>query len=110
MRAKVSRYIKHGRIYQATENFLAEKSSQHSEARKQFFEVKKGEFLEFRYECNANFRTVDNIYLCVSQDEFEARTKPYADIWHNVRFRNQNKLKGILNECLYDLIGAQEEH
>lgn len=97
-------YGKSGSIYTVVRDCFAQEANTGKNQRTKYYKLKEGEKIEFRYPCKCHFRTEDDIYLVLEEDEFEHNTKPFAQIWGNVRSRNQNKLKGILSEKLYDLV------
>ena len=93
--------IEYGMLYEVTESMLAGKNLEEEGRR---VVVEKGEIIEFRCFANANFRTVDGLYLVVECDYFLEHTKPFAKILENIKFRNQNSLEEILNAKLYEPI------
>jgi hypothetical protein len=102
----VSRYLKAGRLYKViTDNFIATpntKKSANDVLRKILFN--KGEIVEFRFECNVNFRTTDGIYCHCSLEYFKEHTELFGQIIEAIRCRNKNTLKEILDCELYDKI------
>ena len=91
--------VEHGFLYIAVNGFPAEDGKS---SRRVF--VEKGEVVEFRYFHPVNFRTQDNLYLNCEEEHFLKNTKVYGKIWENVRSRNKNNLKQILECELYDKV------
>lgn len=94
--------VKNGFLYIVTNSFLAESRKLN---RRVLVEV--GEVIEFRYFSPVHFRTRDDLYLSCAKDYFLKNTEAYGEIWDNVRFRNQNTLKQILECKLYNKIKGE---
>jgi hypothetical protein len=63
--------------------------------------IKKGSIIEFRYECNAHCRDIDNDYWVIDKSILALCCEPYAKIEKNTRWENKLNLKEILEKKLY---------
>lgn len=63
--------------------------------------VEKGELVEFRYWSPATFRTIDELYLSVEEKTFYDNFRYVGKIFEEVRFRNYNTTKQIIDCVLY---------
>lgn len=78
-------------------------TSGESEWRKTILE--KWEKIEIRYPYEWHFRTYDNQYFHCTPKMIEENCILFWEIWENVRFWNQCKLKDILDLWLYERDG-----
>jgi len=66
--------------------------------------IEEEEIVEFRYPHDAHFRTVDDLYLYLHEEIFLDHFKIYGKIYEEVRWKNRNSTKEILDCRLYELI------
>lgn len=74
------------------------------------FMVEVGEIVEFRYPCDANFRTHDGLCLYLKKHTFLEHFKIFGKIYEQVRFNNRNTTKEILDAKLYEIIKIEEKN
>ena len=63
--------------------------------------VEKDEVVEFRYWSPCNFRTTDELYLTLSEEDFISNFDYCGDIFNEVRSANRNSLRQIMDAELY---------
>ncbi len=63
--------------------------------------IKKGSIIEFRYECNAHCRDIDNDYWEIDPSILALKCTPYAKINQDVKWNNKLNLKEILENKEY---------
>lgn len=63
--------------------------------------IEEGELVEFRYWHPANFRTIEGKFYAVEKEVFFSHFEYVGDVFEEVRFRNQNTLKEIIDCRLY---------
>ena len=64
--------------------------------------IKKGSFIEFRFEFDAHCRDIENDYWRIDQSILALKCEPYARIKEDIRFGNKHNLKEIIENKLYD--------
>jgi len=94
--------IKHKHLYKAFTSFPVDKC--HKKEGDRRILIEKDEIVEFRYFSPANFRTHDEIYCSMPEDEFKRNFTLYGKTWDNVSMANRTKLDVILEHKLYDEI------
>jgi hypothetical protein len=65
--------------------------------------IEKDELVEFRYWSPPNFRTTEDKYYSVEEKDFYYHFEYVGSILPEIRNRNRNTLKEILDDKLYDL-------
>lgn len=64
--------------------------------------IEEGEVVEFRYWSPANFRTIKEEYFAVEREDFFAHFVHIGNVFENIRSRNKNTLKQIIDAELYE--------
>lgn len=65
--------------------------------------VESGELVEFRFWSPATFRTADGLYLRAEREDFFCSFELHGTIFEEVRFRNENSTREILEAKLYNM-------
>lgn len=89
-----------GTIWRCIKTAICNPSSLRKDERRSVVEV--GELVEFRYPCDANFRTKEDLYLHMKEQDFLEHFKYVGKVFEEVRFRNQNKMAHIIDAKLYN--------
>ena len=63
--------------------------------------IKKGSFIEFRFECNFHFRDEEDDYYEIDPSIVAVKCVPFAKIDEVVKWNNVLKLSEILKQKLY---------
>ncbi|NOQ31810.1 MAG: hypothetical protein GQ570_11870 [Helicobacteraceae bacterium] len=63
--------------------------------------IKKGSFIEFRFECNFHFRDENDDYYEIDPSIVAVKCIPFAKINEDVRWNNKLNLNEILDKELY---------
>jgi len=92
--------IEHKHLYKAKLSFPVDKC--HKKEGDRRILIEKDEIVEFRFFSPANFRTHDDIYCSMPEDEFKNNFIHYGEIWKDVSWNNRTKLDVILEHKLYD--------
>lgn len=66
--------------------------------------IKKDSIIEFRFECDAHCRDLDNEYFVIDKSILALCCEPFAKINENIRYGNNHNLKDILEQELYEEI------
>lgn len=82
---------------------------QQTDKKKRRVVVEKGEMVEFRYQHDAHFRTKDDMYLFLKEEEFRSNFEYVGQVFEEVRFNNRNTLAQILDGVLYNEEKQEEE-
>lgn len=69
--------------------------------------IEKDELVEFRYWHPANFRTVENKYYAVEKRDFYYHFEYAGKIYEDVRFKNRNTLKEILDCNMWEPVKTE---
>jgi hypothetical protein len=90
-----------GQIWKAKKTVLANKTGISSKEHNRRVVIEENELVEFRYWSPAHVRTCDASFLVIQETEFYESFEQVGIIFEEVRWRNKNSTKEILDARLY---------
>jgi hypothetical protein len=100
----MKKHLSGGHIWAAKNDILCFRGSSENEKSQRRVVVNKNELVEFRYPHNVHFRINDNgkdVYLYLDENDFLENFVCVGQVFEEIRFRNQNSMKEIIDSRLW---------